>query len=200
MSQLVTHTPEPPSPFIQGVSSLLLPLGATDSFRPGSKPAAVVLILYRRLGAWHVPFVARRADLPSHPGQVALPGGGVHPGEDAWAGAAREAEEEIGVDARELVPLGAGPHLYTAVSNYSVATFAAWLPADEVRFVPQPSEVDRVLEAPLSLLLDHGAWQKNPDRRPGWHLPLGGATIWGLTARILSDLLPPIQKALTTTT
>ncbi|MBO0681530.1 MAG: CoA pyrophosphatase [Candidatus Dormibacteraeota bacterium] len=160
----------------------------------------MVLILYRRHGAWHVPFVARRADLPSHPGQVALPGGGVRPGETAWAGAAREAEEEIGVAARELVPLGAGPHLYAAVSNYSVAPFVAWLPADEVRFVPQPSEVDAVLEPPLTLLLDSEAWQKDPDGWPGWRLPLGGATIWGLTARILSDLLPPIKKALTATT
>src|SRR6266851_224387 len=57
---------------------------------------------------WMVPFVRRRADLRDHPGQVALPGGGVEEGESAWSAAQREVAEEIGVPVGRLVPLGAG--------------------------------------------------------------------------------------------
>jgi 8-oxo-dGTP pyrophosphatase MutT (NUDIX family) len=195
MTQSVIPTPEPPEPFVQELSSLLLPIEGATSFRPGSKPAAVALVLYRRGPDWHVPFVARRADLPSHPGQVGLPGGGVREGESAWAAAARETQEEIGVPAGELVPVGAGPPLYAAVSNYCVAPFVAWLPTRRVRFVHQASELDAVLEVPLSLLLDPRAWRETPEAWPGRHLPVDGAVIWGLTARILSDLLPPIAQA-----
>jgi 8-oxo-dGTP pyrophosphatase MutT (NUDIX family) len=155
----------------------------------------VAAILYPREGIWHVPFVARRADLPTHPGQVGLPGGGVEEGESAWGAASREVEEEIGVPAADLRPLGAGPPLYAAVSNFCVVPFVAWLPGEAPRFVPQPTEVDAVLEVPLPLLLDPTAWQGS-DLFPGRHLPFNDTLIWGLTARLLGNLLPPIERAL----
>src|SRR5215469_7992726 len=96
------------------------------TFRTGARQAAVVAVLYRREGALYMPFVARRQDLSSHPGQIGLPGGQVIAGESAWHAAAREAEEEIGVRAADLTPLGAGRPLYAAVTNYSVVPFVAW--------------------------------------------------------------------------
>ena len=195
MTHRVEGSPSLPDPFLERVSTQLLPVDGWGSFRPGAKPAAVAAVLYRRHRSWHVPFVARRADLPTHPGQVGLPGGGVLAGEDAWAAASREVEEEVGVPSTALVPLGAGPPLYAAVSNFCVVPFVAWLPREGVRFVPQPSEVDRVLEVPLALLLDPAAWEET-GLYPGRHLPFQGTLIWGLTARILGDLLPPMQRAL----
>lgn len=143
-----------------------------------------------------MPFVLRRKDLRSHPGQVGLPGGGLHPGESAWQAAAREAEEEIGVRAADLVPLGAGSPLYGAVTNYSVVPFVAWLPGPAPRFRPDEQELEGVLEVPLDRLLDASAWQDGPPRHPGPNLVVGGAVIWGLTARLLADLLPRIKRAL----
>ena len=142
-----------------------------------------------------MPFVARRADLPSHPGQVGLPGGQVRPGESAWQGAAREVEEEIGVARADLVPLGAGPPIYAAVTNYSVVPFVAWLPTPDPRFRPDTRELDEVLELPIARLLDPAAWQD--DRPwPGPNLPIGDTVIWGLTARLLAGLLPIFRTAL----
>ena len=195
MTQRVKHSPPQPYPFLERVSSLLLPVDGWGSFRPGSKPAAVTAILYRREGVWHMPFVARRADLTTHPGQIGLPGGGVKEGESAWAAATREVEEEIGAPADQLVPLGSGPLIYAGVSNFSVVPFVAWLPSDEVRFVAQSSELDAVLEIPLSHLLDAAAWIDG-GARPGRHLPFGDTLIWGLTARILAGVLAPIETAL----
>jgi 8-oxo-dGTP pyrophosphatase MutT (NUDIX family) len=143
-----------------------------------------------------MPFVARRHDLSSHPGQIGLPGGGVIPGESAWHAAAREAEEEIGVRIADLTPLGAGPPLYAAVTNYSVVPFVAWMPTEDVRFRPDPGELDAVLEVPLARLLDESAWQNGARTRLGRSLPVDGRVIWGLTARLLDGILPPISAAL----
>ena len=143
--------------------SVLNPLDDWGAFRVGARPAAVAALLYERAGELYVPFVLRRPDLPDHPGQVALPGGSVKPGEDAWAAAAREVEEEIGVSANELVPLGAGAELYTSVTNFHVVPFVARLLAPDAIFNHDPGELVGVLEVPLERLLDEGAWAVGRD-------------------------------------
>ena len=107
--------------FLDQIERLFSPIDAWGEFRRGARKAAVAFVLYRADGAWQVPFVRRRADLRDHPGQVALPGGGVRDGESAWEGAQREVAEEIGVPVGRLDGLGAGQPFYTAVSNRSVA-------------------------------------------------------------------------------
>jgi 8-oxo-dGTP pyrophosphatase MutT (NUDIX family) len=184
----------PSNPFTSRLSSLLQSFEDWGTFRPGAKEAAVVAILYRREGRLYMPFVARRADLSSHPGQVGLPGGQLEPGESAWEAAAREAEEEIAVRAADLVPLGAGRPIYAAVTNYSVVPFVAWLAAEEARFRPDPNELTAVLEVPLATLLDDTAWRDAA--RFGRSLPVEDTVIWGLTAMLLAGILPAIRDAL----
>jgi 8-oxo-dGTP pyrophosphatase MutT (NUDIX family) len=189
----------PSNPFLSRLPSLLQSVEDWGTFRSGARRAAVVAVLYRREGALYMPFVARRADLRSHPGQIGLPGGQIIADESAWEAAAREAEEEIGVRAADLTPLGAGPPLYAAVTNYSVVPFVAWLPRQDVGFRPDTGELDAVLEVPLALLLDETAWQNSPRSRLGRSLPVEGRVIWGLTARLLDGILPPIRRALAET-
>ena len=95
---------------------LFRPVDDWGEFRKGARPAAVVFVLYRQAGQWMVPFVRRRADMRDHPGQVALPGGGVLAGESAWEAAQREVAEEIGVPVGRLLPIGAGDPIYAAVA------------------------------------------------------------------------------------
>lgn len=185
----------PPYPFLRRLSSLLESLDGWGSFRIGARAAAVVAVLYRQKGEFYIPFVVRRTDLPSHPGQIGLPGGQVRDGESAWAAASREVEEEIGVHRSDLVPLGAGPPLYAAVTNYSVVPFVAWLPVEGLRFQPDVREVDAVIEVPLASLLDEDAWSVGTQPSPGRHFPVGETYIWGLTARLLDGLLPLISAA-----
>lgn len=153
-------------------------------------------ILYEHTGLWHLPFVTRRQDLSDHPGQVALPGGQVEPGEDAWAAAVREANEEIGVPPGALVPLGATAPVYTSVSNFSVVPFVAWLPEKEA-FVLDPGELDGVLEIPLDRLLAEEDWVEFEAERNwmGRYFPWQGSMVWGLTGRILADILPVLRDA-----
>src|SRR4029077_10280121 len=103
---------------LERLEHLFRPVDDWGEFRKGARPAAVVFVLYRQAGRWMVPFVRRRADLRDHPGQVALPGGGVQAGESAWQAAQREVTEEIGVPAGRLVPMGAGEMIYAAVTNF----------------------------------------------------------------------------------
>jgi len=182
--------------FLFRLRSQLLPVDGWGAFRPGSRPAAVTAVLYRSSGDWHVPFVRRRADLPDHPGQVALPGGGVHPGEGAWEAAAREVEEEIGVPAGALTPLGAGPPVYASVSNFCVVPFVAWSPDPELAFNHDPGELEGVLEIPLARLLDDSLWLAATESWMGRYFMWDGVPVWGLTERLLADLLPKLRQAL----
>src|SRR5919204_4392265 len=182
--------------FLERLRDRLSPIDAWGSFRRGARSAAVMAVLYERGSEWHLPFVQRRSDLPDHPGQVALPGGVVRPGENAWAGAAREVFEEIGVDSEKLRPLGAGEPFYTAVSNFSVVPFVAWLPHREPILVHDTRELEGVLEIPLARLLREEEWLEATEPWRGRYFPWEESMVWGLTARILADLLPRFNDAL----
>lgn len=174
---------------------LFKPVDGWGEFRKGARPAAVVFILCRQGGRWMVPFVRRRADLRDHPGQVALPGGGVRPGETAWHAAQREVAEEIGVPAGSLVPLGAGDTIFAAVSNFSVVPFVAYLPEPAVTFVHDPGELEGVLSIPLDRLLDDGAWRETDDAWRFRYLAHEESVVWGLTERIVAGLAPKLKLA-----
>lgn len=182
--------------FITRLEQLFTPIEGWGEFRKGARPAAVVFVLYRHGGRWMVPFVRRRADLRDHPGQVALPGGGVQPGESAWEAAQREVEEEIGVALGQLAPLGAGEPIYASVSNFSVVPFVAHLPDPNLPFVHDERELDGVLAIPLERLLDDSAWLESDDQWRFRYLAHEESVVWGLTERIVAGLAPRLREAL----
>jgi 8-oxo-dGTP pyrophosphatase MutT (NUDIX family) len=184
------------SDFVTRLEQLFRPIDAWGEFRKGARPAAVVFVLYRREGRWMVPFVRRRADLRDHPGQVALPGGGVKPGESAWEAAQREVQEEIGVPVGRLTPLGAGDPIYASVSNFSVVPFVAYLPEPILPFVHDERELDGVLAIPLDRLLDDTAWLESDDPWRFRYLAHEESVVWGLTERIVAGLAPNLRQAL----
>ncbi|HSS94650.1 MAG TPA: CoA pyrophosphatase [Candidatus Dormibacteraeota bacterium] len=182
--------------FLGRLEHLFDPIDGWGEFRRGAREAAVVFVLYRAGDRWMVPFVRRRADLRDHPGQVALPGGGVKKGESAWAAAQREVAEEIGVPVGRLVPLGAGEPIYAAVSNFSVVPFVAHLPDPVPAFVHDQRELEGVLEIPLDVLLDDTAWLQSDDPWRFRYLAHEESVVWGLTERIVSGLAPKLSEAL----
>ena len=183
-------------PFVVQVERLFKPVDAWGEFRKGARKAAVTFVLYRHDGRWTVPFVRRRADLRDHPGQVALPGGGVHEGESAWEGAQREVAEEIGVAVGRLEPLGAGDPIYASVTNFSVVPFVAHLPDPVEPFVHDAQELEGVLAIPLDRLLDDTAWATSEDRWRFRYLAHEQSVVWGLTERIVFGLAPRLRQAL----
>ena len=182
--------------FLGRTKQLFTPIDAWGEFRRGARPAAVTFILYDAEGHWRVPFVRRRADLPDHPGQVALPGGGVRAGESAWEAAQREVAEEIGVPLGRLTPLGAGQPIYAAVSNFSVVPFVAHLPGPVPAFAHDQRELEGVLEIPLDRILDDSAWLTSGEPWRFRYLAHEESVVWGLTERIVAGLAPKLREAL----
>lgn len=182
--------------FLGRLEQLFHPIDRWGEFRRGARKAAVVFVLYQADGRWMVPFVRRRADMRDHPGQVALPGGGVQQGESAWSAAQREVAEEIGVAVGRLVPLGAGDPIYAAVSNFSVVPFVAYLPDPVPAFVHDDRELEGVLQIPLDRLLDDRAWQLSADAWRFRYLAHEESVVWGLTERIFAGLAPKLSLAL----
>ena len=182
--------------FLLQVERLFNPVEGWGEFRKGARPAAVAFVLYRQAGVWTVPFVRRRADLRDHPGQVALPGGRVEPGESAWDAAQREVAEEIGVPVGRLMPLGAGDVIYAAVTNFSVVPFVAYLPDPVESFVHDVRELEGVLAIPLERLLDDSAWLVSQDSWRFRYLAHEESVVWGLTERIVFGLAPRLRQAL----
>ena len=183
-------------PFLDDLERLFRPVDGWGDFRKGARKAAVVFVLYRQAGVWTVPFVRRRADLRDHPGQVALPGGGVEADESAWQAAEREVAEEIGVPAGRLVPLGAGDPIYAAVTNFSVVPFVAYLPDPVPSFVHDVRELEGVLAIPLDRLLDDSAWLESNEPWRFRYLAHEESVVWGLTERIVYGLAPKLRQAL----
>ena len=189
-------TPDRTAEFLARLERSFHPVDGWAEFRRGARKAAVAFVLYEAEGRWEVPFVRRRADLRDHPGQVALPGGGVHEGESAWQAAEREVAEEIGVPLGNLVPLGAGDPIYAAVSNFSVVPFVAHLPGPAPDFVHEPTELEGVLRIPLERLLDDSAWLESADPWRFRYLAHEESVVWGLTERIVAGLAPMLRGAL----
>jgi 8-oxo-dGTP pyrophosphatase MutT (NUDIX family) len=183
-------------PFPRRVERLFRPVATWGEFRKGARHAAVAFVLYRQAGRWMVPFVRRRADLRDHPGQVALPGGGVEEGESAWDAAQREVAEEIGVPVGRLAALGAGEPIYAAVTNFSVVPFLAHLPDPVESFVHDTRELEGVLAIPLDRLLDDSAWLESEEPWRFRYLAHEESVVWGLTERIVFGLAPRLREAL----
>jgi len=181
---------------LESLEQLFKPVDGWGEFRKGARPAAVTFILYRQADRWMVPFVRRRADMRDHPGQVALPGGGVKPGESALEAAQREVAEEIGVPVGRMVPLGAGDPIYAAVTNFSVVPFVAYLPGPVESFVHDERELEGVLAIPLDRLLDDSAWLESDSPWRFRYLAHEESVVWGLTERIVYGLAPKLRQAL----
>src|SRR5690606_11787664 len=90
--QAALARPQPPS------SDFDLNPGVRPAAR-SLRPAAVLVALVERPAGPAILLTQRASGLRHHPGQIALPGGKIDPGDaDATAAALREAQEEVALD------------------------------------------------------------------------------------------------------
>lgn len=161
--------------------------------------AAVLVGLVPRADGVQVLLTRRTDGLRQHGGQVSFPGGRIEASdEDAVAAALRETEEEIGVPAAMIVPLGFLDPLVTITSFRVLPLVAVIDPAYVAR--PDPAEVAEVFEVPLTFLL-------NPDNLSTRTLEYKGRArhvleyryptqrIWGATAAMLLNLRQRLEAA-----
>jgi 8-oxo-dGTP pyrophosphatase MutT (NUDIX family) len=169
-----------------------------DVTPPDARPAAVLLLLYPHEGQWTLPLTLRPTHLAAHAGQVSLPGGAVEPGETTAQAAIREFHEELGNDGLPIDLLGPLSPLYVRASNYLVVP---WVAAAESRprLVPNPAEVEEVLEVSLAHLLDPAQFGSHAREHEGLpylapHFLFRSHRIWGATCMILGEFITLFEE------
>jgi 8-oxo-dGTP pyrophosphatase MutT (NUDIX family) len=161
--------------------------------RPRS--AAVLLPLYDRDGVPHLLFTRRAATLRAHRGEISFPGGSRDPADQSLcATARRESSEELGLDPARVQLLGALDPVFTVVSNFLVTPIVGFLPQGPGPLRPNPAEVAAIIEVPLPALADPAIfhvehWSRNGIIRSVYFFDYQSLRIWGVTARIVYDLL-----------
>lgn len=163
------------------------------------KPASVLVAITDRVEPGLL-LIHRPDHMRAHPGQVALPGGRRDPGEDAIAGALREAHEELGIDPARVTVIGASDVLRTA-TGYEITPVVAVVPAD-IAITPCPTEVASWFEVPLAYILDPANQVMRPIEHEGVRLEVveimwQGHRIWGVTGGILMRLIQRMNWTLT---
>lgn len=156
------------------------------------RDAAVLIPVFEKDREPHVLMTVRTAHLSKHAGQVAFPGGRMDEGEfSPVITALRETEEEIGLSADYIEPIGMfAPYLST--TGYRIVPVIA-----EVRpgfsVAANPDEVEAIFDVPWSFLMSSGNHRKESrdwkgKTRTYYSMTWQDRYIWGVTAGIIRSL------------
>jgi 8-oxo-dGTP pyrophosphatase MutT (NUDIX family) len=139
---------------------------ADDAAAPRRAAVALTVLDGERI------LVAKRVSRGLNPGQWALPGGKLDPGEDAVAGALRELHEEAGLDIAPDRVAGLLDDLVTD-SGFAITPVVVIAP-DGATPVRNPAELASLHKVPLANLLHERVprWATTPDGRPLLQMPL----------------------------
>jgi 8-oxo-dGTP pyrophosphatase MutT (NUDIX family) len=162
------------------------------------RPAAVLVPIIDRTEPT-VLLTLRTAELASHAGQVAFPGGKIDPADESPVAAAlREAREETGLAPALIEPIGY-LDLYLTFSGFRILPTVARVKPD-FTLVLNPQEVTEVFEVPLKFLMTPAHHERktrdwNGFPRDFYAIPYQNRYIWGITAGILRNLYERVYGA-----
>ena len=186
------------TPLIEGLRLALAGRAGRAAPQGSFVPSAVLALVYPSGGDHNVLLHKRSQRVEHHKGDIAFPGGVREAGESLLETALRETGEEIGVDPADVDVLGRLDDTPTT-ANYLISPYVGTIPSP-YEFRPNGAEVEALIEAPVSGLLDpenrrddarlvDGALKRIPCFAHDGHL------IVGATAMILADLVGLIEGA-----
>lgn len=162
---------------------------------PPPRESAVLVLLYPRSDELHCLLMLRPQYDGVHSGQVAFPGGKRESGDPTLQHTAlREFMEETGADTSKVQVLGALSPVYIPPSRMLVTPFVGF--SEEIGpWDPDPAEVARLIEVPLSVLLREDILKRRDQyiaimgrtvEIP--YFEMDGETVWGATALMIAEL------------
>jgi 8-oxo-dGTP pyrophosphatase MutT (NUDIX family) len=161
--------------------------------------AAVLVPIIERRDSPALLMTVRASHLRRHAGQISFPGGRLESGDaDIAAAAMRETEEEIGIAAAAIEPIGYLPD-HVLQTGYRITPVVALL-APGLALTPDGTEVAEVFELPLAIALAAHSYRVRRRSIRGadvdtWELAFGDYHIWGATAGMLAHLRERFAEA-----
>lgn len=157
------------------------------------KKAAVLILCYPKNGQTNLVLIVRNSYPGVHSSQIGFPGGKVEiEDKNLMHTAIRETEEEVGVPQKEIEIIKPLSEVYIPPSNFLVQPYIAFVKSTP-NFKPDAREVKKVLEVPLSVLLDHNTLIKtnmSTSYADNLEVPaffIQDYVVWGATAMMLSE-------------
>lgn len=165
---------------------------------PDYRKSSVMMLFMEKENTPHVLLSLRTDRVSTHKGQVSFPGGSWdETDKDYLETALRETYEEVGIDPAEIEVLGEYDE-YISIMGFHVYVYVGALNR-EVKYIPCADEIEEILEVPFSLFY-HEKYDRcekvTYDGRDYdvYYYTYGSSTIWGMTARILTDFSRKVCK------
>ncbi len=158
----------------------------------GGRTSAVLVLLGEGADGPDLLLIQRAADMRSHPGQPAFPGGALDPGDAGPISAAlREAQEETGLDPVGVEVFATLPDLWLPPSGFVVTPVLGWWRTPSPVHAAAPAEVAAVHRVPVAELTDpdNRVLVTHPSGYVGPAFKVRGMLVWGFTAGLLDRLL-----------
>lgn len=161
--------------------------------------ASVLVPVTDNSGAPEILFTLRSANLSTHGGQVAFPGGKRDATDPSLAHTAlRETHEEIGLPPDQVQLIAP---LSQVISRYGilVTPYVGVVPADHP-LTPSPHEIESIFHVPVEYFLEDRRERTDvlPFLDNVYHVPCyrwQGYQIWGLSAVVLVEFLNAVYDA-----
>lgn len=161
---------------------------------PTAKKSAVLCLIYPLEEVPHLALIERPVYEGVHSGQLAFPGGKPEPHDiNLLQTALREAYEEVRILEDKITVLGKLTDVYVWASNFLVSPFVAYA-MERPTFIPDPSEVQSILEIPVHTFLNEDIVKEKPMQSKlntllnAPYFDLDGKVLWGATAMMISEL------------
>ncbi|KAF7770194.1 hypothetical protein PCIT_a3180 [Pseudoalteromonas citrea] len=161
------------------------------------RDSAILLPLVERNGEAALLFCKRPAYLQHHPSQICFPGGKVEPHDTSKTDTAiRETREELGINPKNITPLGQLKEHHT-LTGFSIMPVVATL-SNDTTWHTNSDEVDHAFIINISALLDSQNWQSIHVEHAGLSRQMDGfltphGLLWGATASVVKNFIKLVQ-------